>query len=101
MTPRKRLTRKLIRQVRKTITFMVLVCSVVLVQSQNLEVTLLGTGTPSPSVNRFGPSILVKAGIERFLFDCGRGTTQRLFQTEVPECAIFHPLTFRPCRGVS
>jgi len=39
--------------------------------SQSLKVTLLGTGTPIPIVERFGPSILVEAGSEKLLFDCG------------------------------
>jgi ribonuclease Z len=54
--------------------------------SQNLKVTLLGTGTPRPVIERFGPSILVEAGAgkEKLLFDCGRGATQRLFQLKVP-----------------
>ena len=41
----------------------------------NLTVTLLGTGTPRPVVERFGPSILVEAGKEKLLFDGGRGAT--------------------------
>jgi len=45
-----------------------------------LKVTLLGTGGPLPRVERFGPSTLVQAGGRAFLFDCGRGTAQRLFQ---------------------
>jgi ribonuclease Z len=49
-----------------------------------LSVTLLGTGNPRPSLERFGPSILVSAGTERLLFDCGRGATQRLFQHGIP-----------------
>jgi ribonuclease Z len=52
--------------------------------SQNLKVTLLGTGAPRPTMERFGPSILVEAGKEKLLFDCGRGATQRLFQLKVP-----------------
>jgi ribonuclease Z len=47
---------------------------------ENLSVTLLGTGTPSPVISRFGPSTLVEAGGERFLFDAGRGAMQRIFQ---------------------
>ncbi len=43
--------------------------------SQNLKVTLLGTGTPRPVMERFGPSILVEAGKEKLPFDCGRGAT--------------------------
>ena len=44
-----------------------------------LVVTLLGTGNPRPSIDRFGPSILVEAGTRRILVDAGRGNTQRLF----------------------
>jgi len=49
-----------------------------------IKVTLLGTGAPVPSVERFGPSILVEAGGQKFLFDCGRGASQRLWQLKVP-----------------
>lgn len=45
-----------------------------------LEVTLLGTGTPRPSIERFGAATLVQAGGHNFLFDVGRGATIRLQQ---------------------
>ena len=45
-----------------------------------IKVTLLGTGTPQPAMDRFGPSILVQAGSEVLLFDAGRGCLQRLRQ---------------------
>jgi ribonuclease Z len=45
-----------------------------------IKVTLLGTGTPQPIMERFGPSILVQAGGQSFLFDAGRGCLQRLHQ---------------------
>jgi ribonuclease Z len=48
-----------------------------------IKVTLLGTGTPVPAMNRFGPSILVHAGGQTFLFDAGRGAMQRLAQLRV------------------
>jgi ribonuclease Z len=48
-----------------------------------LKVTLLGTGTPQPLMDRFGPSILVEAGSEMLLFDAGRGCLQRLRQLNV------------------
>lgn len=51
--------------------------------AQNLKVTLLGTGSPQPRMDRFGPSILVEAGGERLVFDCGRGATQRLEQIKI------------------
>ena len=45
-------------------------------------VTLLGTGCPRPSLERFGPSTLIEAGGLRLLFDCGRGTMQRAYQVD-------------------
>jgi ribonuclease Z len=50
----------------------------------DIKVTLLGTGTPPPLMERFGPSILVQAGSETLLFDAGRGCLQRLRQVNVP-----------------
>ena len=44
------------------------------------RVTLLGTGAPPPSIERFGPSTLVEVGREKFIFDAGRGAMQRLHQ---------------------
>ena len=49
----------------------------------DFKVTLLGTGSPQPSINRFGPGVLVQAGSETLLIDCGRGVTQRLVQSGV------------------
>jgi len=51
---------------------------------QTLSVTLLGTGSPIPIVDRFGPSTLIQAGAETLLFDCGRGVPLRLWQLQVP-----------------
>jgi ribonuclease Z len=51
--------------------------------SDAIRVTLLGTGTPRPFMDRFGPSILVEAGNEKLIFDVGRGAMQRLFQLGV------------------
>jgi ribonuclease Z len=51
---------------------------------ETITVTLLGTGNPRPSLERFGPSILVTAGNDRLLFDCGRGAAQRLFEHGIP-----------------
>jgi len=59
-----------------------------LAPAQNLKVTLLGTGSPQPRMDRFGPSILVEAGGQKLLFDCGRGATQRLEQLKVPFSAV-------------
>lgn len=48
--------------------------------AEPLEITLLGTGNPRPSLERFGPSTLVEAGGTTILIDAGRGAIQRLFQ---------------------
>ena len=52
--------------------------------SSDFRVTLLGTGTPIPRPNRFGPSTLVEAGDQKLLVDAGRGATIRLYQLGVP-----------------
>jgi ribonuclease Z len=52
-------------------------------EGDDFRITLLGTGSPTPSMKRFGPAILVQAGKETLLIDCGRGATQRLFQIGV------------------
>ena len=50
----------------------------------DITVTLLGTGAgPNPNPKRFGPSILVQAGGQTLLFDCGRGASIRLAQLGV------------------
>jgi len=48
--------------------------------SDEIIVTLLGTGAPQPVPNRFGPATLVQAGGLNLLFDAGRGVTVRLYQ---------------------
>lgn len=51
----------------------------------NLKIVLLGTGVGPPvNLEQFGASILIEAGGERLLFDCGRGATIRLAQVGVP-----------------
>ncbi|NKB21891.1 MAG: MBL fold metallo-hydrolase [Alphaproteobacteria bacterium] len=57
---------------------------------KGFKVTLLGTGTPFPSMTRFGPGILIQAGGQNLLFDSGRGVTQRLFQLKMPFGKINH-----------
>jgi ribonuclease Z len=51
--------------------------------TSDIQVTLLGTGSPPPLMDRFGPSILVQAGSETLLFDAGRGCLQRLRQLTI------------------
>jgi ribonuclease Z len=52
--------------------------------TSDFRVTLLGTGTPIPRPDRFGPSTLVEAGDQKLLIDAGRGATMRLYELRVP-----------------
>ena len=51
--------------------------------SDQMRVTLLGTGTPFPNPERFGSAILIEVAGKRLLFDCGRGVVIRLAQVQV------------------
>jgi ribonuclease Z len=54
-------------------------------KQSGLRIVLLGTGVGPPvNLEQFGASILIEAGGERLLFDCGRGATIRLAQAGVP-----------------
>ena len=57
----------------------------------SFKVTLLGTGSPEPLRDRLGPSILVESGETKLLFDCGRGTMQRIYQRE-PDASTYDKL---------
>jgi len=54
----------------------------------SMVVTLLGTGSPTPLPDRFGPSVLVQAGGQTLLFDAGRGVPIRMHQLDVPLAKI-------------
>lgn len=45
-----------------------------------MKVTLLGTGSPVPLINRTGTSILLESAEDRLLIDCGPGTVRRLLE---------------------
>jgi ribonuclease Z len=49
-----------------------------------MAVTLLGTASPQPKPDRFGPATLIEAGGLTLLFDAGRGVTIRLAQLNIP-----------------
>jgi ribonuclease Z len=51
-------------------------------------VTLLGTSSPWPYPDRFGPSTLIEAGDHKFVIDAGRGVPIRLYQLKVSISAI-------------
>ena len=57
--------------------------------ADNLKVILLGSGAgPRIDLQQYGPSILIEAGGERLLFDCGRGATFRMAQYGIPHGTI-------------
>lgn len=60
------------------------------VNADEIKVTLLGTGTPRPSIERFGPATLIEYKNEKFLFDVGRGATIRLDQIGLSPADINH-----------
>ena len=45
-----------------------------------MVVTLLGTGTPRPEIERGSSAVLVEAGTQKLLLDAGRGVAQRVYQ---------------------
>ncbi len=51
-------------------------------------IKLLGTGCPSPSYIRFGPSTLVQVQSKNYLFDAGSGVTQRLNESGIKSSDI-------------
>jgi ribonuclease Z len=69
---------------RLTALFALLLATPVSGQVDSMVVTLLGTGTPNPRIERLGPSTLVEVGGKRLVFDVGRGTTIRLIEAGVP-----------------
>ncbi|MDH3441224.1 MAG: MBL fold metallo-hydrolase [Gammaproteobacteria bacterium] len=46
----------------------------------DIRLTFLGTGAPRPSLERYGPAILVEAGEYKIMVDAGPGMRERLFQ---------------------
>ncbi len=58
--------------------------------SDELKVTILGSGTPIPSIERFGASTLIEYKNRKYLFDVGRGATIRLSQIGINPSEIDH-----------
>ena len=57
-----------------------------------MQITLLGTGVPTPNPKRHGPAQLIRAGNFNVLVDCGSGTVNQLLQTGVLPTQINHIL---------
>jgi len=77
---------------RVVLSAMVVLGAAVLPQLANAQetfrITLLGTGTPTASAQRFGPGTLVEVGNQKLLFDAGRGVPIRLTQLRIPMASI-------------
>lgn len=57
--------------------------------TDSFKVIILGSGVgPRVDLQQFGPSILIEAGGERLLFDCGRGSTLRMAQIGIAHGSI-------------
>ncbi len=70
-----------------TVSLLLLMCSLS-VAAQDFKVTLLGTGAPKPTFDRFGPATLIEVGGQELLFDVGRGAAMRLYQINIPLSAL-------------
>ena len=57
-----------------------------------MQITLLGTGVPTPNPNRRGPSQLINAGTINILIDCGSGTVNQLVQGNIQPTQVDHVL---------
>ncbi|MBM3934849.1 MAG: MBL fold metallo-hydrolase [SAR202 cluster bacterium] len=51
---------------------------------------ILGSGAPQPANDRFGSSYVLKVGDEHLMFDCGPGTTYKLFKMGMTAMQIDH-----------
>ena len=63
--------------------------------TRGLKLTLLGTGTPTPSLKRASSGYLVEAGTDVMVWDHGPGAHHRLLQTgrrvtEIPHMVFRH-----------
>ena len=56
----------------------------------SLTLSIVGSGTPVPSADRFGSAYLLSIGDTRLLFDCGPATTYKLARLGVAPTAIDH-----------
>ena len=70
--------------IRKSLFVLAVILYSSICSADFMKVTLLGTGSPRPSVDRYGPAVLVEAGGKSLLFDTGRGVVQRLQTLDVP-----------------
>jgi len=74
--------------VKRLFFVLTVVLSSAVCHADYMRVTMLGTGSPRPSVERSGPAVLVEVGGKYLLFDAGRGVVQRLQQLDIRTSTI-------------
>ncbi|AXF57042.1 MBL fold metallo-hydrolase [Salicibibacter kimchii] len=52
------------------------------------KLTMLGTGSPRPDLERSGPSQVLQMGEANILIDCGEGTTAQLQRANIPPQSV-------------
>lgn len=67
----------------QVIVFLLSTQSIYAADDPTMRVTLLGTGSPQPAIDRFSQSTLVEVGDLKVLIDAGRGVPIRLTQAGV------------------
>ena len=55
-----------------------------------MKITLLGTGTPTPSLKRISSGYMVEVGSDTLLFDQGPGTYHRMIEAGVNAVDVSH-----------
>lgn len=55
-----------------------------------MKITLLGTGTPTPSLKRMSSSYLIEIGSDKILFDFGSGAYHRMMEAGLKAVDISH-----------
>ena len=70
--------------IKKTLFVLTILLYATACNADFIKVTLLGTGSPRPSIDRNGPAVLVEVSGKYLLFDAGRGVVQRLQQLDIP-----------------
>jgi ribonuclease BN (tRNA processing enzyme) len=56
----------------------------------SVKITLLGTGTPTPSLKRMSSGYMVEIGADTILFDHGPGAHHRLIEAGVRAVDVTH-----------
>ncbi len=55
-----------------------------------MKITLLGTGTPTPSLKRMSSGYMVQIGEDTLIFDCGPGSYHRMMEAGVSATQVTH-----------